>query len=155
MNVTIDRRRLIVLTTACLMPGGFAFALPQVKVSKDPNCGCCTGWVKHLERSGFSVQVSETNDVETIKKQLGVPAELSSCHTAEVDGYVIEGHVPAHAIRRLLVERPSARGLAVPGMPVGSPGMEGGKPEAYEVRLFAADGTSTPYGRYLGGAPAR
>ena len=98
--------------------------LPLVTVTKDTNCGCCGAWVEHIEAAGFPVSVVESSEVESLKQRLGVPAALYSCHTAEVDGYVIEGHVPAAAIQRLLTERPSATGLAVPGMPAGSPGMD-------------------------------
>lgn len=120
---------------------------PTMTVSKDPNCGCCSGWVAHLQRNGFVVSVTETSDVQAIKARLGVPADLTSCHTAEIAGYVIEGHVPAPAIMRLLADRPSALGLAVPGMPVGSPGMEGGTPEVYDIILFGKDGQQS-FGRY-------
>ena len=126
-------------------------ALPKVAVSKDPNCGCCSGWVKHMRGAGFLVEVTDTSELNRLKIRLGVPQALAACHTAEVDGYVIEGHVPAPAIKRLLAERPQAKGLAVPGMPVGSPGMEveGSPPETYEVILFGPSGTST-FARYRG-----
>ena len=115
-----------------------ADAAAKITVTKDPSCGCCGGWVDHLKADGFAVDVVETAAVNRVKAKLGVPAELAACHTAEVQGYVIEGHVPAAAIRRLLAEKPQARGLAVPGMPVGSPGMEidGTPPETYDVVLF-------------------
>lgn len=115
-----------------------AAGLPRMVVTKDPSCGCCSGWVEHVRAAGFAVEVVETESVNRLKTRLGVPPDLAGCHTAEVGGYVIEGHVPAAAIRRLLDERPAATGLAVPGMPVGSPGMEveGSPPEVYEVVLF-------------------
>jgi hypothetical protein len=122
---------------------------PQLTVWKNPNCGCCGYWVDHLRQNGFTVSVIETAAMQPVKDQQGVPPELHSCHTAEVDGYAIEGHVPAHAIGRLLAARPAGRGLAVPGMPIGSPGMEGGTPEVYEVWLFG-DGAPRRFGRYLG-----
>ena len=122
---------------------------PAVKVWKDPNCGCCTGWVEHLRKSGFAVAVVEQADLTSIKAEAGIPAELASCHTARIDGYVLEGHVPAAAIRRLLKERPEGIGLAVPGMPIGSPGMEGGSPEVYAVILFGK-AQRRVYGRFLG-----
>jgi hypothetical protein len=109
-----------------------------ILVHIDPTCGCCAGWVRHLKAAGFTVTVEKTTDLEPVRKRLGVPADLAACHTAEVDGYVLEGHVPATAVRRLLGKRPSAIGLAVPGMPAGSPGMEGGAPQRYEVVLFGA-----------------
>jgi hypothetical protein len=114
----------------------FAAEEPVVTVHKDPDCGCCSGWVKHLQKAAFRTKVLETKDLDAVKKKLGVPDDLAACHTAEVSGYVIEGHVPAIALRRFLNEKPTATGLAVPGMPIGSPGMEGGNPEQYEVILF-------------------
>ena len=116
---------------------------PAILVHKDPNCSCCSGWVKHLKDAGFAVTVEETADLQPVRKRLGVPADLAACHTAEVDGYVLEGHVPAVAVRRLLEKRPAATGLAVPGMPVGSPGMEGGEPQPYDVVLFGASSRQT------------
>jgi len=127
---------------------GWAQASPIV-VYKDPNCGCCSGWVRHLEKEGFVVKVSETADIGTIRQGLGVPADLASCHTAEVDGYVLEGHVPAAAVRRLLEERPNGIGLAVPGMPAGAPGMGGDAPQKYEVVLFGVAGRQT-FMRFIG-----
>jgi hypothetical protein len=118
-------------------------ALPPVVVWKDANCGCCGGWIKHMEGAGFSVRASNATDMAVIKKARGVPDDLWSCHTAVVDGYVIEGHVPAADIVRLLDERPAAKGLAAPGMPASAPGMD--QPgEAYTVTLFGApDGNRT------------
>ena len=113
---------------------------PVIRVHKDPSCGCCSGWVRHLESAGFSVAVQEERNLQGIRKHLSVPTDLAACHTAEAGGYVIEGHVPAAAIQRLLKERPVATGVAVPGMPVGSPGMEGGTPERYAVVLFGPGG---------------
>lgn len=134
---------------------GRAEALPLVEVTKDPSCGCCGAWVDHLRAVGFPVRVVESDNVESLKARLGVPAELASCHTAEVEGYVIEGHVPAAALKRLLAERPAATGLAVPGMPAGSPGMDypGVAPERYDVVLFGSDGQRT-FARFLGGQEA-
>jgi hypothetical protein len=138
--------------TALSAAGLHAEPATAIKVWKDPNCGCCTGWVEHLRRNGFAVTVEETADLMPIKAQHGVPGALTSCHTAAVGPYTIEGHVPAAAIRRLLTERPQARGLAVPGMPAGSPGMDG-EPEAYDVMLF---GKAAPvsFGRFIGERPA-
>ena len=126
--------------------------LPGVVVHKDPTCGCCTAWAGHLRRAGFRVEVVETADSAAVKARLGVPEALASCHTAEVEGYVLEGHVPAEAALRLLAERPQARGLAVPGMPVGSPGMEmpGMPADAYDVVLFGPKGEAG-FARYEGG----
>ncbi|MBY0136001.1 DUF411 domain-containing protein [Shinella daejeonensis] len=155
-DLTISRRVLLAAAGAfplALSLSGYlrAETLPLVKVTKDPNCGCCDGWSDHIKAAGFPVRVIESDDVFNLKQQLGVPADLVSCHTAEVDGYVIEGHVPAAAVRRLLAERPKAIGLAVPGMPAGSPGMDfpGVEPEPYEVLLFNASGRNV-FLRFLG-----
>ncbi|MGI6247656.1 MAG: DUF411 domain-containing protein [Pseudochelatococcus sp.] len=130
--------------------GGQAGALPPVTVTRDPSCGCCDGWVAHIEAAGFQVRVVNSPDADSLRQRLGVPADLVSCHTAEVGGYVVEGHVPAAAIRRLLVERPEATGLAIPGMPAGAPGMDfpGVQPEPYEAFLF--DPTIRTFGRFVG-----
>jgi hypothetical protein len=135
--------------TAALPYKVFAQGLPKVEVTKDPECGCCNGWVAHLRKSGFSVTTTNSADVPALKKRLGVPDDLVSCHTAEVAGYVIEGHVPAPAIRRLLQEKPTARGLAVPGMPGGSPGMPAEVHEVYEVTLFSANERRS-FGKFRG-----
>ena len=122
---------------------------PAILVHQDPNCSCCAGWVRHLKDAGFGVRVEETTNLQPVRKRLGVPADLAACHTAEVDGYVLEGHVPAAAVRRLLEQRPTAIGLAVPGMPAGSPGMEGGTPQRYDVVLFGANGRQ-PFMHFVG-----
>lgn len=124
--------------------------LREVAVTKDPSCACCDAWVVHLREAGFRVSVTE-GPVNPLKTKLGVPRALASCHTAQVGGYVIEGHVPAQAIKRLLAERPEGIGLAVPGMPVGSPGMEvqGTEPDTYEVVLFGRSDRRT-FARYRG-----
>jgi len=109
----------------------------EMTVYKSPWCGCCAAWVEHVRENGFTVSVVELEDLDPVKRHHHIPGNLQSCHTAEIDGYVIEGHVPAVDIRRLLKERPKARGLAVPGMPVGSPGMEqGNRKDRYPVVLF-------------------
>jgi hypothetical protein len=149
------RRTMLVMTAsavACLATGASAQSKSPIKVWKDPNCGCCTGWVEHLRSNGFVAAVTNSADMQAVKVRLGVPEELASCHTAEIAGYVIEGHVPAQAIRRLLTEKLAARGLAVPGMPIGSPGMEGGTPEVYEVILFGKD-NPVSFGRFIGDRP--
>ena len=120
-----------------------------VLVHKDPNCGCCAGWVQHLKEAGFAETVEETADLQAVRKRMGVPADLAACHTAEIAGYVIEGHVPASAVRRVLKERPNATGLAVPGMPAGSPGMEGGAQQRYDAILFGATGRR-PFMQFVG-----
>jgi hypothetical protein len=130
---------------------GYAASLPLVTVTKDPSCGCCTGWAEHIGAAGFPVRIVETQNMDAIKQRLGVPPALYSCHTAEVDGYVVEGHVPAAAIQRLLIERPAVTGLAVPGMPAGSPGMDfaGVTAEPYAVFLFAPADQKI-FGRFRG-----
>ncbi len=149
------RRRVLAHAAALLAAVAPATAAeaPQVTMWKNPTCGCCGAWADHLRSAGFAVSVIETAAMQPIKDEKGVPPELHSCHTAEVEGYAIEGHVPAHAIRKLLAQRPAGRGLAVPGMPIGSPGMEGGAPEVYAVWLFG-DGAPRPFGRYRGDAEA-
>jgi hypothetical protein len=129
---------------------------PKITVSKDPSCGCCGGWVDHLKADEFAVEVIETDALDRVKAKLGVPNDLAACHTAEVEGYVIEGHVPAVAIRRLLSEKPQAKGLAVPGMPVGSPGMEvaGAQDDVYDVVLFGAFGNRV-FSRFEGARELR
>lgn len=113
---------------------------PSITVYKSPTCGCCSKWVDHLEENGFDVTSIDTDDVAMMKARYGVPGDLTSCHTALVGGYVVEGHVPAAEIHRLLEERPEIAGLAVPGMPMGSPGMEGARTDAYDVVSFQNNG---------------
>ncbi|MCC6243612.1 MAG: DUF411 domain-containing protein [Gemmatimonadaceae bacterium] len=123
-----------------------AAAEKAITVYKDPNCGCCTEWVKHLRQAGFVPTVRDMTDMVTVKTSFGVPSALESCHTARIGRYTIEGHVPADLIARLLKEQPVARGLAVPGMPVGSPGMEmGNQRDRYDVLLFDATGKTRVY----------
>jgi hypothetical protein len=159
VSSSVFTRRAILagLTTSIVVgysPGSHAQPLPKVVVTKDPSCGCCSGWTGHIRAAGFPVEIKETPEVNRLKVALGVPQALASCHTAEVGGYVIEGHVPADAIKRLLTEKPQAHGLAVPGMPVGSPGMEveGTAPDTYEVVLFGPSGHTT-FTRYDGARP--
>lgn len=113
----------------------------EVVVYKDPNCGCCGKWAEHMRSAGFSVKQIATTEMDDVKRGAGVPKTLGSCHTAKVGGYVIEGHVPAADVRRLLSEKPKVAGLSAPGMPMGSPGMEGPYPaDKYNVVSFTADG---------------
>jgi hypothetical protein len=121
--------------------------LPTVLVYKTPTCGCCNGWVEHLREAGFEVEARDVRDLMSVKMDAGIPADLSSCHTALVDGYVVEGHVPAEVVRKLVAERPQVAGISVPGMPIGSPGMEGPNPEPYTVEAFTADGSRSAYAR--------
>jgi hypothetical protein len=146
-HVTAERSRIALVSGAAafaflralrLESGASAASLPEVIVYKSPTCGCCAEWVAHLRRHGFRAKTEDLTDLRPVKTRHGVPAELQSCHTALVGGYVVEGHVPADLIERLLRERPRIAGLAVPGMPVGSPGMEvpGGRAERYQVLTF-------------------
>lgn len=125
-------------------------AQPLVVVHKSPSCGCCGLWVEHMHEHGFQVEVRDVDDMGPVKERVGVPVGMGSCHTAEVAGYFIEGHVPAADVRRLLAERPDARGLAVPGMPLGSPGMEvpDGRVQPYEVVLVGSDGSTSTWSRH-------
>ena len=117
------------------MPGSDAD--PTMTIYMSPTCGCCANWVEHMREAGFTVEVQDRNDMAAVKAEHGVPDQLMSCHTAVVEGYVVEGHVPADLVRRLLAERPDADVLAVPGMPIGSPGMEqDGRAVPYEVILY-------------------
>jgi len=127
---------------------GVAHAADTIEVWKDPGCGCCTKWVDHLQAAGFKVRTHEVNDMNAARARNGVPQALGSCHTARVGGYALEGHVPAADIKRLLRERPKASGLAVPGMPLGSPGMEADRTQTYDVLLFTADGRTRVYRHY-------
>lgn len=120
----------------------------EITVYKSPTCGCCKAWVEHLEQNGFSVTAHDVADVNPYKQRYGVTLALASCHTAVVEGYVVEGHVPASDIKRFLTEHPMARGLAVPGMPAGSPGMESPNPEPYAVMRLNPDGGSEVYARH-------
>jgi hypothetical protein len=158
----MQRRRLLKALAGVTGLAGTAFVAPAfaqasaaektpLEVWKDPNCGCCKDWVTHLEANGFAVRVNDTGN-SAARTRLGVPAQLGSCHTALVAGYAIEGHVPAREIRRLLKERPQAVGLTVPGMPVGSPGMDGAaygnRRDPFDVLLIANDSSSQVYQSY-------
>jgi len=116
-------------------------AARKLIVYKSPSCGCCGNWVEHMKQAGFKVQVHNTDDMDRVKSQVGLPYEMASCHTALIDGYVIEGHVPADDVKRLLAEKHKVKGIAAPGMPIGSPGMEqGDEKEAYQVVAFGDQG---------------
>ena len=123
---------------------------PTIQVFKTPTCGCCGNWVKHLQADGFEVTVENVQDTGVYRRKYGVPEKLLSCHTGFIDGYALEGHVPAAEIHRLLEDRPRAKGLAVPGMPIGSPGMEGPVSQAYSVILFDGEGRTSVYKSYPG-----
>lgn len=147
----IDRRTMLGLllalvpAAACARPARAA----RLDIYKSPYCGCCTAWVDHVKAAGFDVHVVETDDVSPVARKLGVPDELRSCHTAQVAGYFIEGHVPAADIHRLLRDRPAARGLAVPGMPIGSPGMDqAARRDPFATLLVDRKGKSTVFARH-------
>ncbi|PKO44706.1 MAG: metal-binding protein [Betaproteobacteria bacterium HGW-Betaproteobacteria-3] len=150
------QRRTLIQTAAAMATGALVWpvaaqAKPQVEVWKSPTCGCCKDWVAHMEANGFSVKTYETGN-NAVRARLGLPQELGSCHTALVNGYLIEGHVPARDVKRLLAEHPKALGLSVPGMPVGAPGMDGptygGRKDHYDVLLVEAGGKTRVYQTY-------
>lgn len=151
METLMKRRTLLrhtpfaLLAVGTLLSPGAHAAAPMVDIWKDPNCGCCLDWVKHLNANGFATRVHDEGNAAA-RQRLGIPAKFGSCHTAQLDGYAIEGHVPAADLRRLLKERPRAVGLAVPGMPIGSPGMDGAaygdRRDPYDVLLVLAGGGS-------------
>ena len=127
---------------------GFAGELPAMTVWKSPWCGCCGDWIEHMTAAGFEVQVEEVEDLGLVKRMASVPGDLQSCHTARVGGYTVEGHVPAADVVRLLEERPDALGLVVPGMPSGSPGMETGEHDPYDVLMLKRDGKTEVFSSY-------
>ena len=154
MTTNLFRRRLLLASLALGLPGLAAAAStkPVVEVWKSPYCGCCKDWVAHLEAHGFAVRTHEVGDLDGARRTLGMPERFASCHTAKVGGYLLEGHVPAREIARLLRDKPAALGLAVPGMPVGSPGMDGpaygGRRDAYAVLLVQRDGSHRVFKQY-------
>lgn len=147
------KRRMLMqamLAGALALPLGAYAAGPIVEVYKSAQCGCCTGWVDHLKANGFEVKVKNVDSPADYREKFGIPQELGSCHSAKVRGYAIEGHVPAADIKRLLAEKPKAVGLAVPAMPMGSPGMEGPRKDAYDVVLVQDKGRTSVYQHYDG-----
>jgi len=144
-----QRRQFLLRLTALMLAGPLvaraADAGPLVQVYKSPTCGCCGKWVDHLRAAGFTVQATNVADVNQYKLEYGVPMQLASCHTAIVEGYIVEGHVPADDVIKMLREKPAIKGIAVPGMPLGSPGMESPNPERYETIAFDADGNTTVF----------
>jgi hypothetical protein len=153
-TMMVSRRDWLLLSAGMLVAGVPAHALlpsapkPRLTVWKSPSCGCCKEWVKHMEQAGFEVVTKDQEDVQPIKRQYGVSSKLASCHTGVVNGYVIEGHVPGDLVQKVLKERPRIVGLAVPGMPAGSPGMEvGGRKDPFEVVAWDAKGNTTVYAK--------
>lgn len=139
------------LTVALLLFVSFpvlAAGLPEVEVWKDPNCGCCTAWIAHLRDAGFTVSAHNVRGTAAAREKLGMPQRYGACHTAKVGRYVVEGHVPASDIKRLLEQNPDAVGLAVPGMPAGSPGMEGPPPQRYQTLLIDRSGQATVFAEH-------
>jgi hypothetical protein len=122
-------------------PAGAWSAQPAMTVYKTPNCGCCIKWVEHLRAAGLTVETKDAGNLDALRKELGVPRKLAGCHTATVGGYVVEGHVPAEQVLRLLKDKPDLAGISVPGMPIGSPGMEGPGGKPYQVLSWRKDGT--------------
>ncbi len=148
--------KLIIVASAVLLVvvGGLVVGLQgeagtKVVVYKSPTCGCCSKWVSHLREAGYEVETNDLNDLSSIKNYYGVQRAFSSCHTAVVEGYVVEGHVPAEYVKRLLEERPDVVGLTVPGMPIGSPGMEGPNPQPYDVFSFDKAGRTEVFARVV------
>lgn len=137
-------------TSAAMFSGAAPAAAegPLVEVWKSPYCGCCGGWIDHMRDNGFILKVHDVEDLDAIRLAKGVPPQLASCHTAVVDGYVVEGHVPAADVRRLLAERPKALGLTIPGMPQDAPGMDMKTGEPYEVLLFEKSGRTRLFARH-------
>jgi hypothetical protein len=151
---SLSRRRFVLGTlagAAAATGPAWAAPLPPMQVWKSPSCGCCKDWIALLEREGFKLQVFDEGN-NAARARFGLPARYGSCHTARIGGYVVEGHVPAREIRRLLAEKPEAIGVAVPGMPIGSPGMDGpeygGRRDPYDVLLVHRDGSSRVYASY-------
>ncbi len=148
------RRALIILAGAAIAsPAALAQRKPPlVEVWKSPTCGCCKDWIAHMQTEGFQVKVNEVASTNDARARLGMPVKYASCHTATIGGYVVEGHVPARDIRRMLNEKPAALGLAAPGMPIGSPGMDtpayGGRKDPYDVLLVGKDGSAKIYHSY-------
>ena len=134
---------------AALMLAGTAANAASMTIMKSPSCGCCSKWVEHVRAHGFDAKVVNVDDIMAVKAKAGVPEKLASCHTTLVGGYVVEGHVPAADIKKLLAQKPKAKGIAVPGMPMGSPGMEhGDHKQPYQTLLIKADGSTSIFARH-------
>lgn len=142
-------RLVLALAMVSANPVMAAEQLPSVEIYKSPYCGCCEQWIAYMRNSGFNVSIHNVRDVTPVREKFGVPDAMASCHTAVVGGYAVEGHVPADDVKRLLRDRPKAAGIAVPGMVLGSPGMEQGQgKDAYYVMLFAKDGTPRVFAQH-------
>jgi hypothetical protein len=142
----ITRRTVLSLSAAALvLPVGARAASARVKLYKNPQCGCCEDYAAYLRQNGFSVEIIPTNDLASMSRRAGVPEELDGCHISVIDGYVVEGHVPIAAIRKLLAERPKINAITLPGMPEGAPGMAGAKRAPFTVYAVAADGHPSVY----------
>ena len=145
----MKRRELVIaMGLALLAPAALAQQTTLVEVWKSDSCGCCGEWIKHLQKNGFATKVHSVEDAAPMRRALGIPDRLGSCHTAKVAGYAIEGHVPASDIRRLLAEKPKAVGLTAPGMPQGSPGMDVPNSPPYEVYLVRKDASTELFARH-------
>jgi hypothetical protein len=139
---------LAIIVAAAGLIGALRASAEDVTAWRSPSCGCCHEWAKHLEQAGLSVKMIDAPDINQIKNEHGVSSGLASCHTAVAGGYTIEGHVPPREIKRLLAERPSAIGLAAPGMPNGAPGMDSGSKEPFDVLLVKKDGSTEVFAKY-------
>jgi len=158
ISLRIRRAGIVVLITGVIStaaalaapppPAEATAVTPALVVYKSPACGCCTKWAEHMRHAGFTVTLVDTTDLDAIKQRSGVPRAQGSCHTATVGGYVVEGHVPPSDVTRLLKERPNARGLTVPGMPVDSPGMDGPSARGFDVLLIHHDGTTSVFAHH-------
>lgn len=148
----MNRRQWLLKTAALAVAGAAgragAAALPEMVVYKSPTCGCCNAWVKHLRANAVAVKTMDVGDLGVVRQRFGVPDRLAACHTAVIGGYVVEGHVPAQAVKRLLAEKPGVVGISVPGMPNGSPGMEGPNAEPFSTVLFDERGRSKVFESY-------
>lgn len=144
----MSKTRTFILAFTLFAAIPLAHAAERVEVFKSPYCGCCEKWVDHMRKAGFDVVTKDVNDVPAARKLTGMPERFGSCHTAKVGGYVVEGHVPAADVQRLLKEKPKAVGLAAPGMPQGSPGMETNHPQPYDTLLVQADGSYKVFAKH-------
>ncbi len=146
----LNRREWLAAAVAAFFANGASASpvrRPTIRVRKQPGCGCCDKWADHLEENGFTVAVEEDPQLDAYRNRLGIPSRLWSCHTGVIDGYAVEGHVPADLIQRMIEQKPAIVGIAVPGMPMGSPGMEGPVKQVYDVIAFRKDATTFLYAR--------